>query len=40
MIIDDYGKWDGARAAVDEYFADKATPFMYPNGHRRIFVKS
>lgn len=24
LIIDDYGHWDGARAAVDEYFSDKA----------------
>ena len=22
LIIDDYGHWDGARRAVDEYFAD------------------
>jgi hypothetical protein len=40
VIIDDYGKWAGSRAAVDEYFSDKAKPFMYPSGPRRIFVKS
>jgi hypothetical protein len=40
VIIDDYGKWDGSRAAVDEYFSDKAKPFMYPSGPRRIFVKT
>lgn len=26
MVIDDYGHWQGARRAVDEYFADSATP--------------
>lgn len=26
LIIDDYGHWQGARRAVDEYFADSATP--------------
>ena len=26
MIIDDYGHWQGARQAVDEYFADIAAP--------------
>ncbi len=40
VIIDDYGKWAGSRAAVDEYFSDKVKPFMYPSGPRRIFVKS
>lgn len=23
LIVDDYGHWQGSRAAVDEYFADK-----------------
>jgi len=26
LIIDDYGHWDGARRAVDEYFGDQADP--------------
>lgn len=26
LIIDDYGHWQGARRAVDEYFAEIATP--------------
>ncbi|MBW8831301.1 MAG: class I SAM-dependent methyltransferase [Burkholderiales bacterium] len=26
LIIDDYGHWQGARQAVDEYFADSAEP--------------
>lgn len=39
VIIDDYGKWAGSRAAVDEYFCNRAKPFMYPSGPRRIFVK-
>ena len=26
LIIDDYGHWQGARKAVDEYFADSAEP--------------
>ena len=26
LIIDDYGHWQGARKAVDEYFAASATP--------------
>lgn len=26
LIIDDYGHWDGARRAVDEYFASSAEP--------------
>ena len=39
-IIDDYGKWSGSREAVDEYFADRKSPFMFHSGHRRIFVKN
>jgi O-methyltransferase len=27
LIIDDYGHWQGARKAVDEYFADYGRPF-------------
>ena len=26
LLIDDYGNWQGARQAVDEYFADSAEP--------------
>ena len=26
LIVDDYGHWEGARKAVDEYFADSAEP--------------
>ena len=28
LIIDDYGHWHGAKAAVDEYFSDKPRPFL------------
>jgi hypothetical protein len=28
LIIDDYGHWEGARRAVDEYFADHAPPLL------------
>ena len=28
LIIDDYGHWDGARRAVDEYFARQAAPLL------------
>jgi hypothetical protein len=28
LIIDDYGHWDGARRAVDEYFATTAPPLL------------
>lgn len=28
LIIDDYGHWDGARRAVDEYFADGASSVL------------
>jgi hypothetical protein len=28
LIIDDYGHWDGARRAVDEYFAGEAEPVL------------
>jgi hypothetical protein len=28
LIIDDYGHWDGARRAVDEYFAQDAAPLL------------
>jgi O-methyltransferase len=28
LIIDDYGHWEGARRAVDEYFATQARPLL------------
>jgi hypothetical protein len=28
LILDDYGHWDGARKAVDEYFATEAEPLL------------
>lgn len=28
LIVDDYGHWDGARRAVDEYFAIRARPLL------------
>ena len=28
LIIDDYGHWEGARKAVDEYFATEAPPLL------------
>lgn len=42
LIIDDYGDWEGARQAVDEYFAETATPiFLHRIDHTgRIGVKS
>lgn len=29
LIIDDYGHWEGARAAVEEYFAEKDRPLLH-----------
>ncbi len=28
LIVDDYGHWDGARAAVEEYFGSEAEPVL------------
>lgn len=41
-ILDDYGHWQGARQAVDEYFAAAGhRPFMHPIDYSgRIFVKT
>lgn len=41
LIIDDYGAWEGARKAVDEYFDGKGTrPFLIRiDGTGRIYVK-
>ena len=30
IIVDDYGHWQGARKAVDEYFSDPQVPFARP----------
>ena len=42
MVIDDYGHWQGARQAVDEYFADSAEPvFLHRVDYTaRLVVKS
>jgi hypothetical protein len=29
LIVDDYGHWEGARRAVDEYFAERAQPLLF-----------
>lgn len=41
-ILDDYGHWQGARAAVDEYFAGRGQrPFMHPIDYSgRLFIKA
>ena len=41
-ILDDYGHWDGARKAVDEYFAAHGPrPFMHPIDYSgRVFLKT
>lgn len=41
IIVDDYGAWEGARKAVDEYFAErKIYPLMFRiDQTRRMFVK-
>jgi len=41
-ILDDYGHWQGARAAVDEYFtAAGHRPFMHPIDYSgRVFIKT
>jgi hypothetical protein len=41
LILDDYGHWDGARRAVDEYFGAGLKSLMIPigGGGRRILVK-
>jgi O-methyltransferase len=40
-ILDDYGHWEGARKAVDEYFAEHGPrPFMHPIDYSgRVFLK-
>ncbi len=41
-ILDDYGHWQGARKAVDDYFANKAArPLLLPvDFSGRIFIKT
>jgi O-methyltransferase len=42
LVIDDYGHWQGARQAVDEYFADAAEPvFLHRVDYTaRLLVKT
>jgi hypothetical protein len=42
LIIDDYGHWQGARQAVDEYFAkQKLRPFLNRLDYTgRLVIKS
>jgi len=41
-ILDDYGHWQGARTAVDEYFATLGhRPYMHPIDYSgRVFIKN
>ena len=40
LILDDYGDWDGARKAVDEWLSRRREPlFLAPMGSGRIAVK-
>lgn len=40
LIVDDYGYWDGAKKAVDEYFSTHPKPFLqYIDHTSRIGVK-
>lgn len=41
-ILDDYGHWQGARTAVDDYFASLGhRPYMHPIDYSgRVFIKS
>ena len=41
-ILDDYGHWQGARKAVDEYFGGQSyRPFMHPiDFSGRLFIKT
>jgi hypothetical protein len=40
LILDDYGWWDGARSAVEEYFANRARPMLsYTDVTGRVGVK-
>jgi O-methyltransferase len=41
LILDDYGYWQGARRAVDEYFAAKGEPLLLNriDGTARIAIR-
>ena len=40
LIVDDYGWWDGARRAVEEFFADRPRPMLsYTDITGRVGVK-
>ena len=41
LILDDYGHWDGARKAVDEYIATDIKSFKIPisGGGGRLVIK-
>ena len=39
LIIDDYGHWEGARRAVDEYFGSKAPLFVAVDYTGRVAIK-
>jgi O-methyltransferase len=40
LILDDYGHWDGAREAVDEFLARRAEPLLLmPLATGRITIK-
>ncbi len=40
LILDDYGDWEGARRATDEFFANRAEPVLLnPLGSGRVAVK-
>jgi O-methyltransferase len=40
LILDDYGDWDGARKATDEWLAETSEPiFLAPMGSGRIGIK-
>lgn len=41
LLIDDYGEWNGARKAVDEYFAERGIyPLLQPIDHTgRMYIK-
>ena len=41
LIIDDYGHWEGAKLATDEFFERLGfKPFLFPYGSARVMVKS
>lgn len=39
LILDDYGYWNGARKAVDEYFADKPILLIRIDNSGRMIIK-